>query len=538
MPKPAKHRSGPRQAVPFSGQRAALTRPSGRLSWDNAQGGIIGLAGTIMPPSLPDQVWRYQMLDDRTFDRMNPFELAELLADLSPDVSRAHWDFHRLANPGYECKALVPGGDTPSVPGQAVIDTFLGVLQANYGSPDVVWGKLFTNAYMRGGMLAELVLSADGRTGVDLATPDVAHIRFRKVNDPIRGVIWQLGQMQRSGFVPLDRPTIKYVPIDPPAGSPYGRPMVAPSIFTSVFLLGMLHDLRRVVAQQGYPRQDIIVKMAELLKNMPEDEKGDPDKENAWINATVQSIVDYYGELEPDDAYVHTDTVEMGKQPIGASEGGAFSAINQLIERLETMNARALKTMPILMGLSDGASEAQANRQWEILAAGIKSIQHRLETMLEELFDLLLQAAGVNAVSQFRFAELRAAELLRDAQVEQLTAMNAQTEYQAGWISQDEAAEKVVGHAAVEKEPRPLPTIEPAEGTDASETNPDPGADRFWRRVVSRLLGTRLAALPATEIDPDDESEAVEEWNETVDDEFAGLLEAVAVGAGESDDDD
>src|SRR5690606_23852868 len=107
----------------------------------------------------------------------------------------------------------------------------------------------------------------------------------------------------------------------------------------------------------------------------------------------------------------------------------------RIIERIEKQLSRALKASGIVLGTTVNRSEADANRQWELTAAGIKSLQHYCENMLESLLTLSLQAQGVQARVEFRFAELRAAEMLRDAQTQAMQIQNASAAYQAGFVS-------------------------------------------------------------------------------------------------------
>ena len=65
----------------------------------------------------------------------------------------------------------------------------------------------------------------------------------------------------------------------------------------------------------------------------------------------------------------------------------------------------------------------------------------------------------MRAVVEFRFAELRASEMLRDAQTEAQRIENAKQKYLAGWISQEEAANEVVGHAPDRAEPRVIDIV-------------------------------------------------------------------------------
>jgi hypothetical protein len=94
------------------------------------------------------------------------------------------------------------------------------------------------------------------RAPLDIATSDPATVRFQLRDLPDRGPSWVPGKWQDGRFVTFDVPNVIYIPLDPEPGSPHGRPMLAPAVFISIFLLGVLHDLRRVIAQQGYPRTD------------------------------------------------------------------------------------------------------------------------------------------------------------------------------------------------------------------------------------------------------------------------------------------
>ncbi len=476
------------------GARAGRSAPAGRVSVDNATGPFQGFL-TILPPPDHESNWRLLNLDSDTLDRLSPAKLMEMLADVSPDVSRALWDFLRLSNPGWEAQATRPGSDDPDPRAQAVLDAFLNQLDDMHGAIDVVFARLFLAAWLRGAFLVELVLDQAGRAPVDLATPDPASVRFQKAQDPVRGTVQVPGQWQEGRFVPFDRPTIRYIPIDPFPGSPYGRPIVAPALFAALFLLGVLHDLRRVVQQQGYPRVDLKILAEKIQAAMPPELENDPKAMQEWVGAAIDEVKTVYSQLQPDDAYVHLDAVEVNR-PVGTVDSDSLGAVDGLIKALERMLVRALKTMPLMMGTTDGVSEANANRQWEIFAAGIKSLQHLAETLLERLLTLGLQSQGVQASVRFRFGELRAAELLRDAQTEALLIANAAAKRDQGWIGQDEASVEVTGHDAVAPAPiAPAPAAPP----EVASAQADPGSNRArlarGRRDVAESVSQALSDL-------------------------------------------
>lgn len=478
----------------------AGTGDGGRLTTDNAFT-FFGTPNVILPPRDPEDQWKLFHLDSETLERMSPARLMEMLADLSPDVSRALWDFLRFCNPGFELTVVGPDGKTPDARGTAAARTFLTTLSNLYGSVDVVFGRLFIGAFLRGALFAEIVLDEAGRMPVDFATPDSASVRFRQQDDPVRGRIWQLGQIQNvitavAGFVPLDRPTIRYIPIDPFPGNPYGRAMAAPALFSAMFLLGLLHDLRRVVAQQGYPRLDIEIDLVALLESAPDDVKENDAKTKAWIDATIKEVEDRYNCLQPDSAFVHTSPIKLNR-PVGTIDSSSLGAVDGLIEAIERMLVRALKTMPFMMASNQSATETQANRQWEVQVAGIKAIQHYAETLFSGLMTLGLQAQGIAATATLRFAELRAAEMLRDAQTEAAVIQNAFNQYANGWISQDHAALRGAGQAKADATaPRILPrgATETTDAT-AAQLAPESGSSRGVRLVSGQRVAKQKVTI-------------------------------------------
>lgn len=404
----------------------------------------------LAPPSAFDDAWHTLNADRELLERLSPARLLEILSDLSPELGKALWDFLRLCNPGWDATAQRPnatGKKSKYLRGQAATDAFLNQLDDYYGSVDIIFGRLFMSVMLRGALFSELVLDPAGRLPVDLVTPDPITVRFQRVDDPIRGLIWQAGQWQKGQFVALDRPTVRYTPIDPFPDSPYGRPLASPALFVCLFLLGMLHDIRRVVQQQGYPRLDISID-TEKLGTILDEYVGDPDAYKAALNEVVQEVMDAFKKLKPDDTYVHTD-VETINRPVGAIDASSLGAVDTLINALERMATRALKSMPLMMGIKEGSSDTDSNRQWEIFVAGIKSIQHYAEKMMERLLTLALEAQGIPGVVKFRFAELRAAEQMRDAQVEAMKIANAAAKRDQGWYTQDQASEEVTGEPAM-----------------------------------------------------------------------------------------
>lgn len=414
-------------------------------------------ATTLIAPRVQNHEWSLKDLDIYLLETKSPESVLEDLVDISPEVGRALWDFLRMVNPGWVYKVFHIGTENEYPEAKKIVAEFLTRLEDKHGSFDVVLNRMFIGSWLRGAFFAEIVLDKKGRVPVDIVTPDPATVRFKAVEDKDLGRSWMLTQDDLKGdVIELNYPTVRYIPIDPLPGQPYGRPMCSPAVFTSLFLLGLLYDLRRVIAQQGYPRMDLVVKVKDIFDGLPpdiaEEIEADFDTYTEWLESVTHQVENAYSSLEPDDAYIHSDSIVVNR-PIGI-DSSSLSAVGGLIAALERMCVRALKTMPLLMGIDGGGGEGPANRQWEIHVAGIKALQHLAESLIEYLFEQGLRAGGIQAKITWRFSELRVAELLRDEQVMQIRLKNAQTAYELGYMSHEQASLHAVGHTPATPKPR------------------------------------------------------------------------------------
>lgn len=455
---------------------------------------FMNTVGTIVPPPDYDATWRLESLDTDSLTKASPSQLLEYLANLSPEISKGLWDYMRLLNPGWDFQVFTPGTETPSARGKAIIDALIARMVREHGSMDVVFARMHIGAYMRGAYFAELVLDEAGREALDIATPDPASVRFRVAAADDKKKYFQIGQWQDAQFVPLDGyETVAYTPVDAMPGNPYGRPLVAPAMFSALFLIGLLHDLRRVISQQGWPRIEIVVDTAKILESIPvENQPSTPEDTDSVIQQAIDSISRAYSALEPDDAWVHSDEAEI-KGPVGVTATN-FQGIGSVIEVIERMLVRALKTMPLMLGMTDGVSEANANRQWEIMVSGIKSLQHLAESIIGRFFEYACRVQGVPVTVQFEFAEIRAAEAQRDALTRSQEIDNEVKLRNEGFIDQDEASQNLVGHPPAEDGPIYGSSSGSDEEDDASpqdaDENPDPGETKARPSAHWRVLDT------------------------------------------------
>ena len=423
-------------------------------AWAGTRGRVKTASGFVFPLSTWDaeQRWRVEELDVNTFDKIPIHDLADLLVDLSPEISREASNVLRIANSGWELTAVSYDGRRVHRQGQTALNAFLDLLTTLYGAPDTVFNQYFFSLFLRGAFVAEMVLDRSGRKPIDLIAIDPALMTFRREEDVDRGAYWQLGQMLEGGFSPVTASTVSYVAFDPFPGLPEGRSAAKSALFVCVSLMRTLRDLSRVIAQQGYPRMDIEVNLKELAETLPEADELDAEALQEWADALIAEVRNVYSTLEPDDAYIHTNAVSLNR-PVGTVDAGSLGAIDSIMRVLERMAIRALRTMPLLMASDEMTSEGNSARQWEIYVKGILTLQHLAENSLSRLFSLALQAQGIPAKAVFRFAKVRATEEYRDALTLQVKLDVLMKAYFSGLLTLDEVAQELFGKNAARDEP-------------------------------------------------------------------------------------
>ena len=441
--------------------------------------------GTTMPPAGDTyDYWRIQLTDPDDLAALPVDQIQKIMARVSPEISKAWWDFVIFVGNMTEVKVYrEQGSDEVDESAQAMLDQFIDLLDDQHSSSLNLIHRIISGGFLRGAFAAELVLDKNGRLPIDLATPDPQSFRFRQVNDPQRGEIWELGQWQNGVFVSFaDMPTVKYVPIVPEVGTPYAVSWMEAAIFPGLFLIMLLQDVRRVIANFGYPREDISVDLERLKNSMPADLQTSPDAFKNWTNDTIQEIIDVIETLEPGMAWVHTDVAmrQELKGAIGGSGANFANQVDQMIESLERMLIRGLKTVPFLLASRQSTTERQADREWEAYTTGIDIVQRKLKFLLDNLFTLALEVQGIQSIASVEFAESGAFDALRDAQVEQIQIQNEIEKRKQGWINNNEASETITGSPAVDE---PEQTAVPPQFTSNDEDNEEDNSGELLAEI-------------------------------------------------------
>jgi hypothetical protein len=433
---------------------------------------------------LPRRVQLELGLDDRSFGNLSISDLMNVLIDSHPDVSFALWNFVRLGNSGYTIKVKKIGAveDKPFTQADKVLQEFFdrlytpNMLQFDRShSFNKLIEQMLMSVVIRGAAAMEMVMTPGMDDCYFFSPVDPATVDFKFEGD--RYIPSQ--NMQR---ISLDIPTFFYSGLDERIDDPYGRGPLLAALNMIMFQLQILNDIKAVVHNQGYPRFDIKIVEEVLLKRMPIQIRNNDALKQEWLNNKLKDIIAMYNSLEPDDTFVHYDSVEVGMVGgKGSGGGGAMIDPEKLMSVIDSLIMSGLKTLSTILGRrAQGNTESFAKLEIKLYMQGVKAIQAVVEEMLSKALTFYLNVRGKQGIVKFRFDPLDVRTDLEKAQFEQIHLLNCQFKRDQGWISQDQASILATGSAAVSQTPLVNDTPTNKDGgtpQGATDTNPSAGGD-------------------------------------------------------------
>ena len=298
---------------------------------------------------------------------------------------------------------------------------FIKQLDVYYGSFSSHIDSLWSGIFLTGGAFPELILGSGGRAPLDLVFNDPSSARFRREQSPLRGVHPRLGQETRTGFNYLDdTPLVKYLGFDRLTDNPYGRPIIGPAVHSSVFLLGLIQDLRRAIANVGLSRTDYVLEQAEVLELIDRnpDMANDEEAQAQFINEHIEKIKTALASLDVDDNFVHLSTVKVNHStnPMTVNMNG----LSTVIETLQRNVVNGFKGISALLNIMNSTTETHIRSQLEYFVSALQSLQDEVATMLSQFFDIANQVQGISGETDFKFRRQRTADKLNMAEIERI----------------------------------------------------------------------------------------------------------------------
>ena len=260
----------------------------------------------------------------------------------------------------------------------------------------------------------------------------------------MRGARPRLGQETRHGFNYLDdNPLVKYLGFDRLTDNPYGRPIVGPAVHSSVFLLGLIQDLRRAIANVGLSRTDYSLEAEEILLLISQnpDLAGNDAATAQFIDEQIVSIKTVLSNLEVDSDFVHLSTVKVNyaTNPMTVNMSGLDSILNTLQHNV----VNGFKGISALINLLDSTTETHIRTQLEYFVASLQSLQNEIADMLSSYFDVANQVQGISGETDFFFRRQRTSDKKAAADIEKTRTDTVINKVEALIITPEEGRQEI-----------------------------------------------------------------------------------------------
>lgn len=244
--------------------------------------------------------------------------------------------------------------------------------------------------------------------------------------------------------IPLDIPTFFYVSIDQDlrrayATSPFEaavQPVLADQEFTN--------DMRRVLKRAGMPRLSVTINREELEKSIPPEIKSDPQKLVAWCTDVQNGIAATVNELQPEDALVIYDFVEV--KYIDGGTGDVPDVFNTVQSIMNAKMATGAKAMPSVLGHGAGTQNVASSETLLAMKGANGTIRLKLNELLSKTFTLSLRLFGQDVYVRFELDEI---DLRPDLELEAFRAMKQSRlleQLSLGLVTDEEACIELTGN--------------------------------------------------------------------------------------------
>ena len=343
--------------------------------------------------------------DDKQLPKISLQRMIRLLKSNNALISQSLLNFRQFVTYGYRLDG------TPRA--RANIEKVLEMLAKRRKPLTLLLGQLAEGIYVGGGAYTEIVLAKDRMETIDFVVNDPLTVKFQLINDPMYGEEFRLIKVEKNGgVVSLNGdPTIKYIPVNGEVNSPFGKPFMLAAIFPAVWQLLLLKDIRDVLRTQVYPFVHVKVDIEKAIAAAG----GDIQAAEANAVKSRDSAIDAWQKKGASTAIATGD--EVSYEIISGLNRPSMGMLDPIISILNSQVASGASMMPLFLGVNDSTTETNADVQWLIEIAIIKSVQRELNALMTDNFNLINQAAGIGGEVVFTLMTMNAMERLREANI-------------------------------------------------------------------------------------------------------------------------
>lgn len=193
-----------------------------------------------------------------------------------------------------------------------------------------------------------------------------------------------------------------------------------------------------------HPRVHVKIDYESFLKHMPPEMQHDQEKAAEYYERTVAALEEQMNALEPEDALVYNDMLEISLDNNGNI---SLSSEYQTLEDLSNAKmSTGAKTLPAILGHNTGSSNIASTETLLFMQYAEGAIQFKLNEMYSKILTLALRLFGLDVYVEFKYeaitlrpqSELESFKQAKQSRVLELLSL--------GLMGDEEASIELTGH--------------------------------------------------------------------------------------------
>ena len=391
------------------------------------------------------------------------------------DFSQAIWAVTRFSSTNIKMMFVNEKGDFDADKTKTFKAIMDNVWLSSVNTPDLneMADNIIMELFMHGAVGLEVILD-QFKLPTRSITVASKEILWRK-----KGGIFVPYQQAQGKEVSLDIPTFFFVNTDRRPDQAVADSPLLSAVQAVAFKQTVITDIQRVIRRAGYPRHRVKILEDVLRKNAPADVRMDPVKLTAWLSKQKQLIADGLSKLNPEDAIVIFDSIEIDYL---TTQGSMTVDFRPILEILDSQLTSALKVLPSILGKGANGSQNIASVEAMSFVNSLSFLQERCDKILSQAYTLTARLMGMKGSVIIKHAPIN---LRPDLELEpqKLAKQNRILQLQSfGHITDSEAAlELDIMHLPEEELSG---TLFLTGGPEVATENISPNADPLGRSIT------------------------------------------------------
>lgn len=204
---------------------------------------------------------------------------------------------------------------------------------------------------------------------------------------------------QDNGEVELNLPTVFIAEHNRNPDEAYAVSLLRPGLSHTINFNAFLEDTNRSLNRVGHSRMVATLAAEAVAKSLPEADRNKPAKLAVAYNTAKADVEAALAELEPEDAIVLFDSVELDVKDVGGSKADYTG----LLSTLGNLLGAALKTPASVSGLRAGGSQALSNAETLIYLQVVQATRPPVQEVMSRALTLACRLYGIDGYVTFEF---------------------------------------------------------------------------------------------------------------------------------------